>query len=107
MAGIAFIASAAMALAADQAVISPGPLAKIYDWTGLYLGLNGDGAFGTAHWSSVANLISGTSTVSGGLVAGTAGYNLQTGEPCVVGVEADLDWSGVQGTTKWNIYTSI
>jgi outer membrane immunogenic protein len=88
--------------------VTPGPFepppafpqAKVYDWTGFYLGINGGGAFGDVDWSSVPDLSSGSSSFSGGLVGGTAGYNLQTGEPYVLGVEADLDWSGLKGTAS-------
>ncbi len=128
-AGIALIASAGAALAADaQAVITPGPFApppaysaqsssvptvaptlfapppaypavRVYDWTGFYVGINGGGAFGGTHWFSVPNAVGGTSNLSGGLIGGTAGYNLQTGEPYVLGVEADLDWADLKATT--------
>ncbi len=130
MAGIAFIASAGAALAADaQPVISPGPFdappafpagqtrweptvnpgpfdpppaypaRRLYDWTGFYIGINGGGAFGTTDWTSVPNVTTDRSSVSGGLIGGTAGYNLQTGNPFVVGVEADYDWADIKGTT--------
>ena len=36
--------------------------------------------------------------LSGGLIGGTVGYNWQFG-PAVVGVEGDVDWSGIKGTT--------
>ncbi|HML08773.1 MAG TPA: outer membrane protein [Xanthobacteraceae bacterium] len=127
-ASIALIASAGAALAADTgAVITPGPFSpppafparqqptvtpgpfdpppafartNVYDWTGFYVGINGGGAFGISDWSSVPDLTSGRSDISGGQVGGTAGYNLQTGEPYVLGVEADLDWSSVHGTAS-------
>ena len=44
------------------------------------------------------DLTSGTYNISGGLVGGTLGYNLQTGEPLVIGVETDIAWSGVKGS---------
>jgi len=130
MASIAFIASASAALAAEPGpVITPGPfspppayprvqanepvttpgpfapppafpVARVYDWTGFYVGINGGGTFGTAAWISVPDGISGRADVSGGLVGGTAGYNLQTGEPYVLGAEADLDWSSLRGTVS-------
>jgi opacity protein-like surface antigen len=73
---------------------------KIYDWTGFYIGVNGGGALGNADWSSVPDLTSGTLDVSGGLVGGTVGYNLQTGEPWVLGIELDVDWSRLRGTAS-------
>jgi len=74
------------------------PAVRLYNWTGAYIGINGGGAWGRPDWTSVPDLSSGTYNLSGGLVGGTAGYNLQTGEPFVWGVEADLAWSGVRGT---------
>jgi outer membrane immunogenic protein len=90
-----------------QRVVTPGPfepppaypVAHVYDWTGFYVGLNGGGTFGNTQWQSVPNLVSGSSSLSGGLVGGTAGYNLQTGEPYVLGVEADIDWADLKATT--------
>ena len=114
------------AQAADQAVITPGPfapppaypqgptvrpgpfepppaypVARVYDWTGFYVGLNGGGAFGSTHWTSLVPVTptAGTADFSGGLIGVTIGYNLQAGEPYVLGVEADLDWAGLKATT--------
>jgi len=88
-----------------EPTVTPGPFApppafaavKVYDWTGFYVGLNVGGAFGSTDWTSVPDLTSGRSNVSGGLVGGTAGYNLQTADPFVLGVEVDLD----QGSREW------
>jgi len=129
MAGIAFIASAGAALAAD-AQVTPGPFQappafpagqvhwgptvlpgpfdpppayparKFYDWTGFYAGINGGGASGKTNWFSVPDDLSGSSSISGGLAGGTAGYNLQTGDPFVVGMEADFDWADIRGTAS-------
>jgi outer membrane immunogenic protein len=77
----------------------PGfPQRKIYNWTGVYVGINAGGTFGNVRWNSVPDLTSGRSDFSGGLVGGTIGYNLQTGDPLVLGVEADLGWSGLSAT---------
>ena len=91
--------------ASQEPTVAPGPfapppafpVARIYNWTGLYVGINGGGAFGTTAWTSVPDATGGRSNVSGGLVGGTAGYNLQTGEPYVLGAEADMDWSSLRG----------
>ena len=40
-----------------------------------------------------------TFDLSGGVIGGTAGFNWQTGQ-VVLGVEGDIDWSGVSGTTS-------
>jgi outer membrane immunogenic protein len=74
------------------------PAVRLYNWTGAYVGINGGAAWGRPDWTSVPDLSSGTYNLSGGLVGGTLGYNLQTDGPFVWGVEADLAWSGVRGT---------
>jgi outer membrane immunogenic protein len=90
----------------DESVVTPDlftappafAVARVYDWTGAYVGINAGGAWGRANWVSAPDLTSGVSTMSSGLAGGTIGYNLQTGEPYVWGVEADLGWSGLKGT---------
>jgi outer membrane immunogenic protein len=64
-----------------------------FTWTGFYLGLNGGGGWGGSTWDRT-----GSFDLSGGVIGGTVGFNWQTG-PAVFGVEGDLDWSGVSGTT--------
>jgi len=124
MTGIAFIASAGAAFAADAgpvvvpgpfeappaypAVVNPGPFdappafpqSRLYDWTGFYLGLNGGGAFNSIKWFSVPDGIGGTQSAASGLIGGTAGYNLQANDPVVVGFEGDIDWSSLQRTVS-------
>ena len=65
----------------------------VYNWTGLYLGINGGGGWGRSQWDGIDRF-----NVSGGLIGGTIGYNWQINQ-FVVGVEGDIDWSGVRGTT--------
>ncbi|MFZ0609669.1 MAG: outer membrane protein [Xanthobacteraceae bacterium] len=97
--GISAIAGAASA--ADLARPVPAPyytkapaFAPPYSWTGFYLGINGGGAFGSSSWDST-----GSRDISGGLVGGTLGYNYQFGQ-AVVGVEGDIDWADINGTTS-------
>lgn len=124
MTGIAFIASAGAAFAADATpVVTPGPFdappaypsqvtpgpfdappafaqSKVYDWTGFYVGLNGGGAFNSIKWFSDPDGIGGTQSVGSGLIGGTVGYNLQAADPFVTGIEADLDWSSLKETVS-------
>lgn len=65
----------------------------IYNWTGFYLGINGGGGWGRSQWDGV-----GRFDVSGGLIGGTIGYNWQFGQ-AVVGIEGDIGWSGISGST--------
>ena len=69
-------------------------LAPVYNWTGFYIGINGGGAWGDAKWDSV-----GTFDVSGAMIGGTIGYNWQAAQ-FVFGLEGDLDWTNINGTTS-------
>jgi outer membrane immunogenic protein len=75
-------------------LLSEGPVYVPYSWTGFYVGLNGGGAFGNSSWDSTGNR-----NISGGLVGGTIGYNYQWGR-AVFGVEADIDWADINGSTN-------
>lgn len=69
---------------------APVPVAA-YDWTGLYVGING--GYG---WGDFAAAPGNHINASGGLVGGTLGYNWQWGH-LVAGLETDFDWSGIGG----------
>ncbi|HZP79318.1 MAG TPA: outer membrane protein [Pseudolabrys sp.] len=78
------------------------PLA--YNWTGLYVGINGGGGFGRSDFSGPA--FPAAFNTSGGLVGGTLGYNWQAqGSPFVFGLETDLDWSGIKGSGACGVTT--
>jgi outer membrane immunogenic protein len=98
---LAGIALAGAAAAADLPPRYGQPIPKappmypaIYNWTGFYLGINGGGGFGHSTWDSTGGF-----DVSGGVVGGTIGYNWQTG-PWVFGLEGDIDWSNISGSTN-------
>lgn len=75
---------------------APAYYEPYYNWTGLYVGINGGGAFGN---SDLSNVLGSTSyDVNGGMAGGTIGYNWQVGR-LVYGLEADGDWSGLKGST--------
>jgi outer membrane immunogenic protein len=86
------------AVAADAP--KPPPVVKpivvapaAYNWNGLYLGINGGGGWGQADRSnSSVNEFS----ISGPFVGGQIGWNVATGG-LVWGVEADAQWSGIDG----------
>src|SRR5712692_9800194 len=64
-----------------------------YNWSGFYLGINGGGGWGRSQWDGIDRF-----NVSGGLIGGTIGYNWQINQ-FVLGVEGDIDWSGIRGST--------
>jgi outer membrane immunogenic protein len=76
---------------------------RVYNWTGVYIGINGGGAFSHAPWTVSSPWISvppgGNYSWSGALIGGTLGYNLQPGTTSfVIGEEVDLAFSTVKGT---------
>ncbi len=79
---------------------APAYVAPIYNWTGVYLGLNAGGAWGRSSWDNATSPTGGFNT-SGALVGGTLGYNWQANQ-MVLGLETDLDWTNIRGTTFAN-----
>lgn len=71
-------------------VMAPPP----YTWSGFYIGVNGGGAWGRSNWD-----IPGSFNTYGGLVGGTVGYNYQVSQ-AVFGIEGDIDWASIKGTTN-------
>jgi outer membrane immunogenic protein len=77
------------------------PALPVYNWSGVYVGINGGYGFGSSEWTDPLNpsTSSGSFNTNGGLVGGTLGVNFQTGG-FVFGVEGDWDWQGLQGTSN-------
>jgi outer membrane immunogenic protein len=69
-------------------------LPSYYNWTGLYLGINGGGAWGSSTWSGLPS----TFNTSGGMFGGQVGYNWQFGQ-FVYGLEGDIDWTDIHGAS--------
>ncbi len=109
-AGAATLVAMGQALAADlpQPYSPPPPhaparyvpaVAPVYNWGGIYVGLNGGYAFGNSDWTNTLGATTGNFNVNGGLVGGTIGANYQMGQ-FVMGIEADGDWTGISGSTS-------
>ena len=81
---------------APAPLLSPTP---VYNWTGIYLGLNGGGGWGRQDpLNLITNRFDGQSVdFSGGVFGGTAGAQIQSGH-VVMGFEADLDWANLKGS---------
>jgi outer membrane immunogenic protein len=79
-------------------IMSPVPA---YSWTGVYVGLNGGGAWGSQDpYNIITNRFDHLSTgISGGLFGGTIGAQVQVSY-VVLGLEADLDWANIKGSTS-------
>jgi outer membrane immunogenic protein len=102
--GLVALALAGTAGAADlprrvaQPAAAPVYMPVAYNWTGFYAGIAGGWGFGKSSWSNAA-VSTGDFDVDGGLVGGTLGYNWQNG-PTVFGIETDLSWSDISGSTR-------
>jgi outer membrane immunogenic protein len=111
------IAAAGTAFAADlpqpapvQAPVAYIPtVAPVYNWGGIYVGINGGWGWGQNNWSTGTNAgavfptpLSWNTSDNGGVIGGTVGANYQTGE-FVFGVEGDWDWSGINTGTSSTI----
>jgi outer membrane immunogenic protein len=89
------------ALAADLAVRAPIiAAAPGYNWTGIYVGVNGGYMWGQQDPFNVITdrFDSFSTSLSGGFVGGTMGGQVQVAH-VVLGMEADLDWSNISGST--------
>ena len=65
----------------------------VYNWGGVYIGINGGWGFGTAKWTGPLG-VSGSVSDNGGLGGVTLGANFQS-SAFVFGVEGDFDYSGI------------
>jgi outer membrane immunogenic protein len=88
------------ALAADMPVKAPvyKAVEPSFTWTGFYAGINGGGGWGKSQWS-LAPFETPSFGVSGGMAGGQLGYNWQSGA-WVFGIETDLDWANIKGSTS-------
>src|SRR5271155_5589880 len=71
-------------------------VAPVYNWGGIYLGINGGYGFGKSEWTG-GGLSTGNFNTSGFVVGGTLGANYQV-DAFVFGVETDIDFTGIQGS---------
>jgi outer membrane immunogenic protein len=103
---VVLVVAVSRALAADlpQAPPPPPPEAPaayipatvpVYNWGGIYFGLNGGYGFGNSDWTGGA-VSSGDFSTSGFLVGGTVGVNFQM-DQFVLGAETDLDYAPISG----------
>ncbi|HZP78798.1 MAG TPA: outer membrane protein [Pseudolabrys sp.] len=100
IAALALGALAAPALGADLPRKAPAYVSAGYSWTGFYAGINGGYAWGNSAWTLTTGGGTGNFNINGPLVGGTIGYNLQTGA-WVWGLEADLDWTNIKGSSSF------
>ncbi len=109
IAGALALVAGGQALAADLPQAAPPPppprapavyvptVVPTYNWGGVYLGINGGYGFGTSEWT-LTGLSSGSFDTKGFLAGGQIGANFQAGW-FVGGIEADLDWTDINGNS--------
>src|ERR1700733_10756927 len=86
------------------------PVATVYNWGGIYWGINGGYAFGTSEWTDPANSSGAGSTgdfsVTGGVFGPTIGANFQA-DAFVFGVEGDFDATWLDGKSSSTFCGSV
>jgi len=81
----------------------PVMMPAMYDWSGLYVGLNGGGGWSRKCWDITNNAgvpvaaPEGCHNATGAMVGGQIGYRLQSAA-WVFGIEGQGDWSNFKGT---------
>ena len=77
----------------------PSSMPAAPNWSGLYVGVHGGyGWADVTHTDTFAPPDTVNYDVDGGLFGGQIGYNIQFGH-AVFGIEGDIAWSGVDGST--------
>src|SRR4051812_35626972 len=103
--GLLALATVGPALAADKVVVTKPAapavvVVKAYNWSGFYLGINGGWATGNARFHyTTGSLATFDESTKGTVIGGTAGFNQQFGTHWLWGLEGDLDWANIHGST--------
>jgi len=81
---------------------TPPVAAPVYNWTGIYIGVNGGYGWGRQDpLSLITSQFDKVNTdINGWMVGGTFGAQIQSGR-VVLGVEGDIDWANVKGTARF------
>lgn len=109
VAGALVVAAAGQTWAADLPEPPPPPpprapaaymptVAPVYNWGGLYYGVNGGYGFGKSQWTFPNGASTNNFNISGWAGGATIGANLQA-EAFVFGIESDFDAMGLKGST--------
>src|SRR5450432_819504 len=99
-------------LAARTYTKAPVMMDPGYNWTGFYAGLNGGYSWGRANTTITGTGLSPLApffpipvvapfhqNINGGIAGGQVGYNWQYDRKWVVGLEADIQWSGERSSS--------
>src|SRR5512139_2577519 len=97
----ALLATTTLANASDMARPVMPPVLATWSWTGFYVGAMAGGG-----WDSASNTLAGygqsldlPTKGNGVLAGGFAGYNYAWG-PVVLGLETDIAWTNIRGSTS-------
>jgi outer membrane immunogenic protein len=82
------------------------PVMPVYNWGGIYVGVNGGYGFGTTKWTAPFGGLSNSLSDNGGIAGGTLGFNYQM-NAFVFGVEGDFDWSGINTGTSSTLCSNL
>lgn len=105
VAGLAALFVAGMAFGADLPVrysTTPALIPAVYDWSGIYAGVNGGWGSQNRCWDAtdptgVFVASEGCHHANGAVAGGQFGYRWQSG-PLVFGVDAQGDWADLRGS---------
>jgi len=104
-ASLGFVQAASAADMPAKMPVKAAPIvAAPYNWTGLYVGVQGGYGWGRSDETfllapnTAASNFSQAYDTNGGVAGGVLGYNWQRGM-LVFGAEGDISWSGIKGTS--------
>ena len=104
--GMAAAPAGAADLAARPYTKAPPMMAALYDWSGLYIGVNGGWGSSRKCWDAILLPFIGSEgchDATGGVAGGQVGYRWQS-SAFVFGIEAQGDWARLRGS---NVSTLI
>lgn len=92
------------AFAADLPSYEPAPMVApiptVYDWSGLYVGINGGYGWGDSNFKFKDVGTSSSTSFDGGMFGGQVGFNFQFGRGFLLGIEGDIDWTDLNGSDR-------
>jgi outer membrane immunogenic protein len=113
---LALAAAIQPAAAADMPIKAPRIVVDPWNWTGVYVGLNAGYSWGRSDTHiNYFNSVTGAAilpppgavtdakfNLNGGIAGGQIGVNWQVNKDWLVGVEADVQWSGQRGSADFS-----
>jgi len=118
----ALVCATALSTAGASGVLAqPAPPAPVFNWTGLYAGINGgfgggvlkptldssSGYDSASHFPGTTDTDAQTHGLGGFTAGGQAGYNYQFRNNVVLGVESDFQWSDIRASNRRNAAVSL